>query len=73
MTATNLLCRADARLHPNGARAARTQTQLGERIGVDKMTAARWEWGKMAPERVGGGGVGQDAPDAGPRGVVIAA
>lgn len=26
-----------------------TQEQLGERIGVDKMTVARWEWGKARP------------------------
>lgn len=26
-----------------------TQAQLGERLGVDKMTVARWEWGKAHP------------------------
>lgn len=28
-----------------------TQTQLGERVGVDKMTVARWEWGLLSPRR----------------------
>ena len=28
-----------------------TQTQMGERVGVDKMTVARWEWGKVRPGR----------------------
>lgn len=26
-----------------------TQRELGERVGVDKMTVARWEWGKVRP------------------------
>jgi len=26
-----------------------TQEQFAQRVGVDKMTVARWEWGKMRP------------------------
>lgn len=50
-----------------------TQTQMAERIGVDKMTVARWEWGKMAPGSAAVKGLEKLRRDVGRRGVTIAA
>lgn len=50
-----------------------TQTQLAERIGVDKMTVARWEWGKMAPSASAVAALDSLRRTLGRRGVVIAA
>lgn len=50
-----------------------TQTQLGERIGVDKMTVARWEWGKMKPRAGAVKALDKLRREAGRKGIVIAA
>ena len=50
-----------------------TQAQLGERIGVDKMTVARWEWGKMKPSAGATAALDKLRREAGRRGTVIAA
>lgn len=50
-----------------------TQTQLGERIGVDKMTVARWEWGKLRPRPKAVAALNRLRLESGRRGTVIAA
>lgn len=50
-----------------------TQTQLAHRLGVDKMTVARWEWGKMKPSTAAVKALDKLRRDAGRRGTVIAA
>ncbi|MBL9000237.1 MAG: helix-turn-helix domain-containing protein [Phycisphaerae bacterium] len=50
-----------------------TQTELAERIGVDKMTVARWEWGKLRPRRKAAAALDHLRRAAGRRGVSIAA
>ncbi len=50
-----------------------TQAQLAERIGVDKMTVARWEWGKLRPRPGSAAVLNGLRRDAGRRGTVIAA
>lgn len=50
-----------------------TQAQLAERVGVDKMTVARWEWGKMRPSPTAATALDKVRAEAGRRGVVVAA
>lgn len=50
-----------------------TQAELAERIGVDKMTVARWEWGKLRPRRSAAAALDKLRRDAGRRGQTIAA
>lgn len=50
-----------------------TQTELAERLGVEKMTVARWEWGKMRPRAAAVKALNKLRRDAGRRGTVIAA
>lgn len=50
-----------------------TQAELGERLGVDKMTVARWEWGKLRPRRKAAAALDKLRREAGRRGVAIAA
>lgn len=50
-----------------------TQTQLAERIGVDKMTVARWEWGKLRPRPTAAAALNKLRLETGRRGTVIAA
>lgn len=50
-----------------------TQAELAERIGVDKMTVARWEWGKLKPRRKVAAALDKLRRDAGRRGTTIAA
>jgi len=50
-----------------------TQTRMGERVGVDKMTVARWEWGAMRPSPAAVKALDKLRRSAGRRGVVIAA
>ncbi len=50
-----------------------TQAQLAARIGVDKMTVARWEWGKLRPRAKAAAALGKLRRNAGRRGTVIAA
>lgn len=50
-----------------------TQAELGEKIGVDKMTVARWEWGKLRPRRKTAAALDKLRREAGRRGVAIAA
>ena len=50
-----------------------TQSKLGERIGVDKMTVARWEWGKMTPSPAAVKALESLRRAVGRRGVMIAA
>jgi DNA-binding transcriptional regulator YiaG len=50
-----------------------TQAQLAERIGVDKMTVARWEWGKLRPRASAAAALNKLRVQAGRRGAVIAA
>lgn len=50
-----------------------TQTELAERIGVDKMTVARWEWGKLRPRPKAVAALNALRREAGRRGTVIAA
>ncbi len=50
-----------------------TQTQLGERLGVDKMTVARCEWGKMAPGAAALKALDRLRRELGRRGLTIAA
>ncbi|MFM9957270.1 MAG: helix-turn-helix domain-containing protein [Phycisphaerales bacterium] len=50
-----------------------TQTQLGERLGVDKMTVARWEWGKIKPSARAAKALDSLRRSAGRHGMVIAA
>jgi DNA-binding transcriptional regulator YiaG len=50
-----------------------TQAELAERIGVDKMTVARWEWGKLRPRRKAAAALDHLRRAAARRGVLIAA
>jgi DNA-binding transcriptional regulator YiaG len=50
-----------------------TQAQLAERIGVDKMTVARWEWGKLRPRPAAVAALDRVRREAGRRGTVVAA
>jgi DNA-binding transcriptional regulator YiaG len=50
-----------------------TQTQLGDRIGVDKMTVARWEWGKVRPSAAAMKALDKIRREAARKGVVVAA
>ena len=43
-----------------------TQTQFAERIGVDKMTVARWEWGKLRPRPAAAAALNKLRLEAGP-------
>ena len=50
-----------------------TQADLAEKLGVDKMTVARWEWGKMVPSAPAIKALDRLRRGAGRRGVTIAA
>jgi DNA-binding transcriptional regulator YiaG len=50
-----------------------TQTQLAQRLGVDKMTVARWEWGKLRPRQSAVTALNNLRREAGRHGTVIAA
>lgn len=50
-----------------------TQTQMGERVGVDKMTVARWEWGRFRPGAEAVRAIDRMRRKAARHGVVIAA
>jgi type I restriction enzyme M protein len=50
-----------------------TQAQLADRLGVDKMTVARWEWGKLRPRAAAVAALEALRKAAGRRGTVIAA
>lgn len=50
-----------------------TQAELGERIGVNKMTVARWEWGKLRPRPGAAAALNRLRIQAGRRGTTIAA
>ncbi len=49
------------------------QQQFAERVGVDKMTVARWEWGKVKPGAAAVKRIEKVRREAGRRGVMIAA
>lgn len=48
-----------------------TQTRFAERVGVDKMTVARWEWGLLKPGREKVPAIDRVRKEAARRGVVI--
>ena len=50
-----------------------TEQQFAERVGVDKMTVARWEWGKVKPGAAAVTRIEKVRREAGRRGVMIAA
>jgi len=50
-----------------------TQQQLGERVGVDKLTVYRWERGMMKPSPAAVKAIERVRRDAARKGVVIAA
>jgi DNA-binding XRE family transcriptional regulator len=50
-----------------------TQAQLGERVGVDKMTVYRWERGMMKPAATARRGLDKLRRQVGRRGVILAA
>lgn len=50
-----------------------TQEQFGRKLGVSKMTVARWEWGKVQPRPQALKSIEQLRRAAGRRGTVIAA
>lgn len=50
-----------------------TQAELGRRVGVSKLTVARWEWGTMRPSRKAAAALDRLRRKAGRRGTTIAA
>jgi DNA-binding transcriptional regulator YiaG len=50
-----------------------TQARLAERIGVDRMTVARWEWGKVAPRADAAKALDKLRREAGRKGIMVAA
>jgi hypothetical protein len=50
-----------------------TQAQLAAKVGVDKMTVARWEWGRVRPGPGSVKALDKLKRDAARKGVVIAA
>ena len=50
-----------------------SQTELAARVGVDKMTVARWEWGKVKPGRAAVKALDKVRTAAARKGVVLAA
>jgi DNA-binding transcriptional regulator YiaG len=50
-----------------------TQAELAARVGVDRMTVARWEWGKLRPSRNAAAALDKLRRAVGRRGTAIAA
>lgn len=50
-----------------------TQKAMAQRLGVDSMTVARWEWGKVKPSPDAVKGLDKLRREAGRRGVTLAA